>query len=208
MGLFYPLAYAAGFTPWERAGEAELTRLNELFAREETERGGPGNALDLGCGSGKHAAALAARGWTVTGVDLIPRAVAQAQDRIEKLHLSASIVCADVTRLGSDAIRGEYDFFLDIGCYHGLNPCQRQQMAQGITALAAPAATLLMLAFSRFALPRPLPRGASRGDLEDTFGGWAVTDVEPASTEGMPRLLRKAAPTWYRLQRPAAKPDR
>ena len=131
MGLFYSLAYATGFTPWERAGEAERARLNELFAREETERGGPGNALDLGCGSGTYTAALAARGWTVTGVDLIPRAVAQAQDRVEKLHLSASIVCADVTRLRPDRVGGTYDFFLDVGCYHGLNPCQRQQMAQG-----------------------------------------------------------------------------
>src|SRR6476620_970031 len=172
MGLFYSLAYATGFTPWERAGEAERARLNELFAREETERGGPGNALDLGCGSGTYTAALAARGWTVTGVDLIPRAGAQAQDRVEKLHLAASIVCADVTRLRPDRVGGTYDFFLDVGCYHGLNPCQRQQMAQGITALAAPAATLLILAFSRFALPRPLPRGSNQRDLEDAFGGW------------------------------------
>lgn len=207
MSLVYPLAYATGFTPWERAGEAERTRLNELFAREETERGGSGKALDLGCGSGKYTAALAARGWTVTGVDLIPRAVAQARNRIEQLHLSASIVRADVTRLTADQIGAAYDFFLDVGCYHGLNPRQRQQMAQGIAALAAPEATLLILAFSRSALPRPLPRGSNQSDLEDTFGGWIITDVEPASTEGMPRLLRKAAPTWYRLRRPAAKPD-
>ena len=122
MGLFYPLAYATGFTPWERAGEAERTRLNKLLAREEAERGGPGNALDLGCGSGTYTAALAARGWTVTGVDLIPRAVAQAHDRIEKLRLSASIVCADVTRLRPDQVGGRPDFFLDVGCYDRPQP--------------------------------------------------------------------------------------
>jgi SAM-dependent methyltransferase len=204
MSLFYPLAYATGFTPWERAGEAERTRLNELFAREETERAGPGKALDLGCGSGKYTAELAARGWTVTGVDLIPRAVAQAQHRIEKLHLSASVLRADVTRLRPDQLGGGYDFFLDIGCYHGLNPRQRQQMAQGVTSLAADDATLLMLAFSRSALPRPLPRGCDKSDLEDTFSGWVVTDIEPASTAGMPKPLRKAAPMWYRLKRAAA----
>lgn len=206
MGLFYPLAYATGFTPWERAGEAERARLDDMFAREEAERGGPGTALDLGCGSGKYTAALAARGWTVTGVDLIPRAVAQARNRIEALHLSASIVPADVTRLTPDEIGGTYDLFLDVGCYHGLNSRQRQQMARGITAVAAPEATLLILAFARSALPRPLPSGSNQSDLEDTFGGWVVTDIEPASTERMPRLLRKAAPSWYRLQRADAKP--
>ena len=32
----------------------------------------PGKALDLGCGSGRHTRWLAARGWTVTPVDIAP----------------------------------------------------------------------------------------------------------------------------------------
>jgi SAM-dependent methyltransferase len=32
----------------------------------------PGRALDLACGSGRHSRWLAARGWEVTSVDLIP----------------------------------------------------------------------------------------------------------------------------------------
>jgi SAM-dependent methyltransferase len=32
----------------------------------------PGNALDLACGSGRHSRWLAARGWEVTSVDLVP----------------------------------------------------------------------------------------------------------------------------------------
>lgn len=200
MSTFYRLAYATGFTPWERAGEAESGKLAELFDREEAEHGGPGKALDLGCGSGRYAAELATRGWAVTGVELIPQAVTRARRRIEELGLSVPIVKADVTRLGPDQLGAGYDFFLDVGCYHGLDPAQRLSMAQGVTSLAASGATLLMLAFSLAALPRPFPRGSNRHELEDVFAGWVVTDVEPASTQGMPKPLRKAAPNWYRLR--------
>ena len=39
---------------------------------------GPGRLLDLGCGGGAHAVAFAERGWTVTGVDSVPRAIERA----------------------------------------------------------------------------------------------------------------------------------
>src|SRR5687768_8912240 len=38
----------------------------------------PGHALDLGCGEGGDALWLAERGWTVTGLDLSPTALARA----------------------------------------------------------------------------------------------------------------------------------
>ena len=44
----------------------------------------PGALLDLGCGRGTNALALAARGWSVLGVDVSPQAVALA--RREAIH--------------------------------------------------------------------------------------------------------------------------
>ncbi|MBP1819316.1 class I SAM-dependent methyltransferase [Mycobacterium sp. OAE908] len=200
MSLFYSVAYAVGFTPWEAAGEADRATLKRLFAREEAERAAPGKALDLGCGTGMHTLELAARGWTVTGVDSNARAVTRAKRRLAEQRLPASAMQADVTDLGADDVGAGYDFFLDIGCYHGLSPHQRTAMGRSVTALAAPGATLLLLAFQPDRLPRPLPRGANRSTIEKSFPGWDVTETDVASTEGMPRPLRKAAPTWYRLR--------
>ena len=59
MGLGYQIAYAIGVTPWERAGDAGAEQLNRWLEKEEAHRGGPGRALDLGCGSGAHSVTLA-----------------------------------------------------------------------------------------------------------------------------------------------------
>ena len=50
-----------------------MTELTLLF--EDLSSGGlpPGCALDLACGSGRHALWLAERGWEVTAVDLLPQ---------------------------------------------------------------------------------------------------------------------------------------
>ncbi len=201
MSLFYAAAYAVGFTPWERAAKADPKPLDWLITREEADRDGPGRALDLGCGTGVHTVDLAGRGWTVTGVDLIGSAVTRCRRRITDHHVSATAIRADVTTLDADQVGVGFDLFLDVGCYHGLSPRAQRLMARSITALAADDATLLVLAFSPGALPRPFPRGADQANLETTFDGWAVTDVESAPTAGMPKPLQRAAPTWYRLRR-------
>jgi SAM-dependent methyltransferase len=57
---------------------------------------GPGNALDLGCGTGFHLRTLAELGWSVTGVDLSEDQLRIARDRAGEV---AEIVPADATQL-------------------------------------------------------------------------------------------------------------
>jgi ubiquinone/menaquinone biosynthesis C-methylase UbiE len=54
---------------------------------------GPGRLLDVGCGGGAHAVALAARGWSVTGVD-----VSAAQLELARAR-GADVVQADAEAL-------------------------------------------------------------------------------------------------------------
>ncbi len=50
----------------------------------------PGTLLDLGCGRGTNALALATRGWSVLGVDISPQAVALARREAVRRRLDAA----------------------------------------------------------------------------------------------------------------------
>ncbi|GAB90271.1 class I SAM-dependent methyltransferase [Gordonia rhizosphera] len=202
MSKFYSFAYAVRFTPWEEAGQANADALAEMFAREEAERCGPGKALDLGCGTGSHTVELAQRGWQVTGVDLVDKAVERARKRIADAGVNAKVLRADLTSMSSDVVGTGYGFFLDLGCFHGLTPQEQQAMARSVTALANPEATLFMMAFEKPAGPRFMPQGATVETIEAAYRDWHVVDVEPAPLPAKSRrMLIKSEPTFFRLQR-------
>ena len=95
---------------------------------------------------------------------------------------------------------GSYDFFLDVGCLHGLRPAQRLAAGRGITSIANAGATLLMLAFQPIRVPF-LPGGMTATDITDALPAWELLTMEPADTTGMPPPMKRAAPQWYRLRR-------
>lgn len=192
----YARMYRFGITPWERYGQAAVDSIAAKLDREESERSRPlGRALDLGCGRGQFTPELARRGWEVTGIDLVPAAVEAARAR--PTH-GAKYVVGDVTDLQARPDLGTFDFFLDIGCFQGLSREQRAKAARGISGLANPGATLLMLAFSPTWL-RFLTEGVSRETVESAFDGWSLLSAEPADTAGLGWPMNKTSPQWYRF---------
>ena len=205
----YQLAYKIGFHPWEDLAEHPpfATKLLELVAREENGHATPlGSALDLGCGSAIWGVRLAQRGWEVTGVDIVEKALRRAGERVAEAGVQMRLVHGDVTALRQSGVGSGFRLVLDTGTFHGLADAQREAMGREVTAIAAPDATLLLDCFA----PRrrgPLPSGASRADVERAFPGWEVTDVEIADTEpdGLARLL-KFDERFYRLRRDGSAP--
>jgi SAM-dependent methyltransferase len=200
----YRLAYRIGFRPWEAAAAdpAFVEEISALFAREEKGREPPfGKALDLGTGSGTWAIELAKRGWQVTGVDLIEKALQQARDRVRKAGVEVQFVRADVTALRAAGIGSGYRLVLDSGTFHDFEIEQQQAMGREIDAVAAPEATLLLYVWTK--RRRPLIRGASRGEVEAAFPAWRVTDVEPSHFR-LPKPMQSVLRPddhWYTLRR-------
>jgi SAM-dependent methyltransferase len=199
MGLGYTLAYRFGVTPWEAAGAGGREQFELVLDREDQAWPSRGRALDLGCGRGAHAIQLAARGWEVTGVDVVPRALEQARQRATEAGQKVTFVAGDVTDL-PESIGAGYRFVLDIGCFHGLTDARRRRFGEQVQRVTVPGATMVLLAFGPGGRG-PLPRGAGPDDLRAALPGWTVLDDEVADTSGMPGPLRSRAPRFYRLRR-------
>jgi SAM-dependent methyltransferase len=200
----YRLAYAIGFHPWEDLADHPpfAHKLLELVAHQEDGYGPPyGSALDLGTGSAVWGVELAKRGWEVTGIDIVEKALDRARKRVDEAGVEMSLVHGDVTALRDAGVGSGFRLVLDTGTFHGLAQAQREGMAEEVSAVAAPDATVILDCFA----PRrrgPLPRGTSRADVERAFSGWEVTDAEVADTEPDPvaRLFRFDE-RFYRLRR-------
>ncbi|MFZ5878106.1 MAG: class I SAM-dependent methyltransferase [Chloroflexota bacterium] len=103
----------------------------------------PGRALDLGCGTGTNLITLAQAGWSVTGLDFAPRAIALARRKTRAAKVQAKLRVGDVTRL--DGIDGPFDLALDIGCFHAIR--DRAAYLRELERVLAPGGFWLMYGF-------------------------------------------------------------
>ena len=198
----YKFAYSIGFHPWEDAERHApfVEKITDMFEREESGKSAPfGKALDIGCGNGVWGINLAKRGWDVTGVDIVDKALQRAQERIEKENVAVRLVKDDVTELYN--IVDEFKLILDTGTFHGLSSEQKKAMGKAVNKVAGQDAIILLLVWD----PKwrgPLPRGASQKEIEICFPDWTITHVEPAAAEpeAIYKVL-KANEQWYRLCR-------
>lgn len=165
--------YRIGFTPWD--GHPLAQRLRDLVEGSNDTSALPvGSALDLGCGTGDASIYLARHGWKVTGVDFVAKALEKARAKARAAALSIDFVRADVTQLSHAGIGADFPLIVDNGCLHNMSDDDRDAYVREVSALAAPDARLLVVAF--------VPGGR--------FG---VRGIEPAEME------RRFAATWTML---------
>ncbi len=200
----WSLAYRVGFHPWEDATRDQpfVDKITEIFEREEQGRQPPyGPALDLGTGSGIWGIELAKRGWKVTGVEIVEKALRRARDRVKQAGVAMQLVHGDVTALERFGIGSGYRLALDTGTFHDLSDDQRLAMGRSVSGVVASDGTVLLLVWPR--RRRPLIRGADRPEIEAAFPGWTITNVE-ASHFRLPKAMQmilRPDEHWYRLRR-------
>jgi SAM-dependent methyltransferase len=182
--------YRIGFTPWD--GHPIAQNLQDLVEGTSTTPALPaGAALDLGCGTGDSSIYLAQHGWKVTGVDFVPKALDKA--RAKAANLSIDFVHADVTRLSQAGIGRDFPLIVDNGCLHNMSDDDRDAYVREVSAVAAPDARLLIVAFlpgGRFGV-----RGIEPAEMARRFAaGWTLLS---AGTER--ELDREQTPARYYL---------
>jgi cyclopropane fatty-acyl-phospholipid synthase-like methyltransferase len=88
---------------WERMVPPEAARADAGFVTRHIGAPPPAHLLDIPCGAGRHALALAESGYRVTGVDLSADAVARASEAAGARSLPARFVRNDMRRFRLDA---------------------------------------------------------------------------------------------------------
>jgi SAM-dependent methyltransferase len=115
---FWQERFESGQTPWDRG--VVHAQLQQWF---DAGRLRPGRVLVPGCGSGYEVESLARLGFTVTGLDYAPAAIARAQARVdalpEAMRARCTLVCADALHWMPDA---PYDAVYEQTCLCALYP--------------------------------------------------------------------------------------
>ena len=128
------------------------------------------SVLDVGCGAGREAFALADRGHDVLGVDAAPEMIAAARRLAADAGARVRFVVRDVTELGPDL--GRFDcVLLDDGLY-SLIPGRslRIETLQRAAALLRPEGILVI--FPLLGRPTRLSRVAIHGGVHRFVGRW------------------------------------
>lgn len=195
----YATIYRLGLIVWERK-----SRPSDLVELVEGRSALPaGRALDIGCGTGGDSIYLAGRGWEVTGVDMVTRALAIARRRAAAAGVSVRFLHGDATRLEELGLASDHTLLLDFGCFHTLPEDRRDAYVRGVSGAAAPGATFLLFGFSRPPRLAPMRAGLTAGEVRERFGGtWQLVSADPVGPDAVEIGGRDLYEVWrYRLRR-------
>lgn len=130
--------YAHGDTPWD-SGTPSEELLRILNAGRLTGK----TVLEIGCGTGTNAVELARRGFQVTAVDIVARAIKTARDKARAAKVTVDFRAADVLQ---DDLGGPYDILFDRGVYHCLRTQDLKRFQAFLTNATHPGSWWLSLA--------------------------------------------------------------
>jgi SAM-dependent methyltransferase len=187
----FRLAYLRGFTPWDSGVPPP-----ELIEVIEGARKLPiGRALDLGCGTGTTSVYIASKGWDVTGVDFVPRAIRRARTRAETARIPVAFLVGDVTQLHKLPIGPGFDLLFDQGCFHSLPEAAQPAYAREISRMARSGATYLLYAFGPQADRRRrfFPKGITPDEVRRGFADFEMVEATPGTDP--------FGSHWYALRR-------
>jgi SAM-dependent methyltransferase len=168
--------------PWE-VGDAQPA-LSALL--EEIPPAGP--VLDVGCGSGDLALALARRGLDVLGIDIVEAAIAQARAKAAALPDDATrrleFRVADALR--PSRLERRFGAVVDSGFFHVLETDARDRFGRELAAALLPGGRYYLLAFAVEFPMENTPLKVTEDEVRARFtaeAGWRVVTVRPAKFE-------------------------
>lgn len=141
-----------------------------LFLAELCTQRPAGTALDIGCGAGTDSVFLASRGWQVTSLDFVPKALEFTQQRAQQAGVSVTAVEADITAW---EVPQRYDLVLDHGLLHNMDPVRYPAYRERVLRALAGNGDFLLLHWHPLYPGQPDgeagPRRRSRDEIREFF---------------------------------------
>jgi SAM-dependent methyltransferase len=142
-----------------------------------------GAVLEVGCGTGEHALALAARGFLVLGVDFVPAAIDRARAKAAERGIDARFVVGDALELG--ALGEQFDTIIDVGVFHVFDDGDRARYVASLAQALRAGGLYAMLVFSdREPKDWGGPRRIAKSEIEAAFTeGWRIRAIDACVLE-------------------------
>lgn len=156
----------------------------------------PGQALDVGCGTGTNLVSMASYGWRVVGIDIAWVSVLKARVKLKKAGLDGQVKHGDLA--GRLWLESTFDLVLDIGCYHSLSSEERDAYLKKLKRWMNPNGTFLIYAH-RKASPTDT-HGVTDADF-DIFSGFLNLQWRQDNDERRPDGGGGRPATWARFEK-------
>lgn len=153
--------YTSGDTHWDK-GEPSPGLVDFLATENNLTRG---KVLVPGCGMGHDVRAWARSGFSVTGLDLAPSAVRQAQERTASAGLQAEILLGDFLRLEPVA---HFDWIFEHTLFCAINPARRDEYVRAVLRWLKPGGQFLAVHYMLRNADGP-PFGCTQQELMERF---------------------------------------
>jgi SAM-dependent methyltransferase len=141
--------------------------------------------LDVGCGSGDLAIALAQGGFRTLGIDFVDAAIEQAREKVAALppEVAGCLEFQVADALQPSLLQRQFGAVVDSGFFHLFEPDQRDRFVDELASTLRPGGRYYLLAFAtEFPIPNS-PLKVSEDELRARFTaekGWRILEIRSA----------------------------
>jgi SAM-dependent methyltransferase len=187
-GLPWDASYHDGPAPWD------IGRPQPAVVRLASQGLFAGAVLDVGCGTGENALALASLGLSLLGIDVAETALAIARAKAEDRGIEVEFACADALAL--EGLGRKFETVLDCGLFHTFDGDERPVYVASVASATERGGTLYVLCFSDEG-PDAGPHPISQQELRAAFrpgSGWNIAAIKPDRLQT--RFHENGAAAW------------